>query len=84
MKLLHTRQDIRAGATWALRLRREPLHVKCERGRLWVTLESEPRDFVLGAGESLVVQGPGRLVLLAVDDARFELGPAPRVTHLAA
>lgn len=72
------------GATHAARLGRTPMIVRCARGPLWVTLESEPRDFVVAAGESLVVHGPGRLVVMAVDAACFELGPAPRVTQLAA
>jgi|GEM_PF-5724926 len=83
-KSLDTMRELATGATHALTLRRQATLLHCETGRLWVTLESEPRDFVVRAGETLVVQGPGRLVVLAVDAARFGLGPAPRVTALAA
>ncbi len=75
---------LEGGAIHATRLARAPVVVRCAQGPLWVTLESEPRDFVLASGESLVVQGPGRLVVVAVDGGSFELGPAPRVTQLAA
>ena len=72
------------GGIHAVRLGRAPAIVRCAQGPLWVTLESEPRDFVVAAGESLVVHGPGRLVVVAVEGGCFELGPAPRVSQLAA
>lgn len=68
-----------AGSTHALRLRRGPLVVRCLRGRAWVTLEAELRDYVVNANETLVVQGPGRLVIQALSDAELTLAPAPRV-----
>lgn len=84
MKYQNTNHELATGMTFALTLRRDASVLRCETGRLWVTLESEPRDFVVRAGETLVVHGPGRLVVLAVDAARFALGPAPRVAALAA
>jgi hypothetical protein len=42
-------------------------------GTLWVTLDHDPRDFVLNAGEGVDVDGSGDALVSALDDARFVL-----------
>lgn len=37
--------------------------IRCVSGHLWVTLENDPNDFVLGPGECLHVAGRGKVVI---------------------
>jgi len=76
--------ELAKGATRGARLKREAQVLRCLAGRVWVTLEGEPRDFVLRAGDSMVVQAAGRLVVLALDAAEVTLAPAQRVLLHAA
>lgn len=47
--------------------------VACLAGSLWVTLEGDPEDHVLAAGESLAALPGGRLAFMALRDARVRL-----------
>lgn len=47
--------------------------VACERGLVWVTLEGEPDDYWLPAGESIVARRSGRVVVEAAQLSRIVL-----------
>lgn len=51
--------------------------VSVQAGEIWVTQEGDRADYVLGAGERLVLQRDGLAVLQALADARVAIGPAP-------
>jgi hypothetical protein len=40
-----------------------PVRVECLIGTLWVTMENDPRDYILQRGESVLLQGPGQIVI---------------------
>ncbi|MBS0448397.1 MAG: DUF2917 domain-containing protein [Proteobacteria bacterium] len=42
-------------------------------GSLWITLDHDLRDIVLDAGEGYTVDGPGPVLVSALDDASFLL-----------
>lgn len=44
----------------------ENLHLTCLTGECWITLEGDETDYVISAGESLSVSGPGLLLIEAV------------------
>ncbi|MFB1481458.1 DUF2917 domain-containing protein [Corallococcus sp. RDP092CA] len=60
------------GSLWSRRLRGPSRTFVCEEGQVWLTLEGDPRDHVLGAGETLKVCA-GHVVVQALRDARFNL-----------
>jgi hypothetical protein len=59
------------------------LEVSCARGVTWITQESDPRDLILAAGQSIVLDRPGVAVVYAFKEAVITVGaawqlPAPR------
>ena len=59
------------------------IRVSCVRGVTWITQESDPRDLILAAGQSVVLDRPGLAVAYAFKDAVITVGaawqlPAPR------
>ena len=57
--------------------------VECVSGTLWVTQDGDPRDIVLGPGESFAFDHRGDALISALDDARFLLLEtcAPATAH---
>jgi hypothetical protein len=57
------------------------LSVTCEQGAVWLTVDGNPRDFVLKAGETFETSDRGRLLIYALADSRISLReamPAPQ------
>ncbi|WP_375760979.1 DUF2917 domain-containing protein [Corallococcus exercitus] len=60
------------GGLWSRRLGGPPRTFVCEEGQVWLTLEGDPHDHVLGAGDTLKVPA-GHVVVQALRAARFNL-----------
>jgi hypothetical protein len=59
------------------------IRVSCVRGVAWITQERDPRDLILAAGQSVVLDRPGLAIAYAFKDAVITVGagwqlPAPR------
>ena len=52
------------------------LEIACVRGAIWVTQERDQRDWVLMAGQSVVLERPGLAVVYAFKDALITVGAA--------
>ena len=52
------------------------MEVACVRGATWVTQERDPRDVVLLAGQSVVLETPGLALVYAFTDAVLTVGAA--------
>jgi Protein of unknown function (DUF2917) len=52
------------------------LRISCVRGAAWITQERDPRDLILAAGQSFVLDRPGLAVAYAFKDAVITLAPA--------
>jgi DUF2917 family protein len=50
------------------------LEVSCVRGAAWITQESDPRDLILAAGQSVVLDRPGLAIAYAFKDAVITVG----------
>ena len=51
-------------------------------GCLWITMDNDPRDIVINAGEGFSVDRSGETFISAFDDARFVLlEPAAALRH---
>ena len=48
--------------------------VSCVRGPTWVTQESDPRDLILAAGQSIVLDRPGLAIVYAFKEAVITVG----------
>jgi Protein of unknown function (DUF2917) len=53
--------------------------VCCVRGVTWVTQERDPRDLILAAGQSIVLDRPGLAVVYAFKDAVITVGAASQL-----
>jgi hypothetical protein len=47
--------------------RSKGMQLRCSAGRLWVTLEHDKDDIILGAEQSLDIDEDGRIVISALD-----------------
>lgn len=56
--------------------------ILCTSGCLWLTLDDDPRDVILHAGDSFVAGAPRRALLYALEGSAFVLGAAPQRTSL--
>ena len=56
----------------------EGLHIQARAGTVWVTEEDDARDYIVHAGDDLVVARPGRTVVQALVPAwiRLRMGAA--------
>src|SRR5215467_647222 len=52
------------------------MEIACVRGAIWVTQERDLRDWILMAGQSVVLEGAGLAVVYAFKDALITLGAA--------
>ncbi len=59
--------------TWSGRARAEGLEVRCLAGTVWVTVEGDPEDHVLAAGEVFVACRAGRVAMMAFEPARVRV-----------
>jgi hypothetical protein len=41
----------------------EGQRVTCTSGRIWLTIENDPNDYVLASGQRLVIPSPGKVVV---------------------
>jgi hypothetical protein len=55
--------------------------IDVDSGCLWVTLENDPRDIVLTKGMRFEVDRTGRTVIVAEEDCRLRLTPAPTMVQ---
>jgi hypothetical protein len=59
--------------------------VECRRGELWLTVDGEGRDVILGPGQRYAVTSSAPTVVTALRDSAVHLHrPAPRPSRLAA
>jgi len=52
------------------------MKIACVRGAIWVTQERDPRDWVLMAGQSAMLERDGLAVVYAFKDALITVGAA--------
>ena len=50
------------------------IRVSCVRGVAWITQERDPRDMILAAGQSVVLDRPGLAVAYAFKEAVITVG----------
>lgn len=52
------------------------IQLTCREGSVWITLDDDPRDFVLEAGETFRTDQNRRALIYALQPARIGLAPA--------
>lgn len=67
---------------------REGERIECRTGQLWLTQDGDPRDVILAANQSFVVDRSGPVVVSALEDAAFVYRRetphrAPTLRHVA-
>jgi hypothetical protein len=58
--------------------------IECERGSVWVTLDDDPRDIVLAAGERFTSTSHRRALVSALESSRIAIAvPRPAMSLVA-
>ncbi len=65
--------DLLKGAMMSVELDRRERLVRCIEGRVWITSEGDPRDYVLNPGRTASFRGPGKMVVEAVEESRIAI-----------
>ena len=47
--------------------------ITCRSGSVWITVDNDPTDYVLEAGESFITSDHGRALVYALGEARIDL-----------
>ena len=69
--------------TWAAPVGKDGVDIRVASGSVWVTQATDPEDHILDAQGAMESRRPGRIVVLALSPARFEVvrpWPAARRT----
>ena len=69
------------GEAWSMQSPRAGLIIRCELGKLWVTVEGDSEDHILLAPDSFRVPTRGRVAVLALSPAAIEVTAAPHLAH---
>jgi hypothetical protein len=59
------------------------VRVVCEHGSVWLTVDHDPRDIVLEAGETFVHAGHARALVSAFAESQVRLAPVAAVKAVA-
>jgi hypothetical protein len=73
LKDLQKRFDLVNHQTYRFENRRRPLRVVALRGRIWITDQGDPHDYLLEAGDRLTICPQGQLVAEGMPDGSFML-----------
>lgn len=69
--------ELAEGEAWSTQSPRAGLAVRCESGKLWLTVEGDPEDHILLAPDVFTVPTRGRVAVLALSPSSIEITPAP-------
>ena len=54
------------------------MRISCCEGSVWITLDNDPRDIVLEAGQSFSIQAHRRAIVYAMEAARIRVAEVAR------
>lgn len=74
--------ELKSGATRSWRVTRAGYLLEVRRGRVWATVDGEREDWAVAAGQALLVRGPGRLVVEALEETELTLRAAPKLAAM--
>ncbi len=57
--------------------------ISCLKGSIWVTQEKDLEDYILEEGESFMVTVPGRVIVQALEEARFSVNHSLRKSRFS-
>ena len=57
--------------------------IVCHSGSVWLTQEGDPRDIVLGAGETFVLERRGQALVQALEQSALSFARSARAAHSA-
>lgn len=69
------------GEAWSTQSPRAGLVLRCDAGRLWVTVEGDPDDHILLAPDTFTVPTRGRVAVLALAASSVEITEPPHLAH---
>lgn len=81
MKSPQTRELIPVAKGSLLSLGQGQVEIGCESGSIWITQDNDPRDVVLGRGETFVSDRPGTVLVYALQPAVLTANSLVERTH---
>lgn len=60
---------LQRGELLTLDITHSGIGIRCSSGRVWVTMEGDTRDYVLGAGQQLELRERGRMAITALEES---------------
>lgn len=75
LKMTNAKQHLHKRDVIRIKLAQSGMAVSCQNGVLWVTLSGDHRDYLLTAGQSLVLDQNRQAYLEALRDVDFKITP---------
>lgn len=58
-----------------LRIKSQPLEIYSQEGLVYVTQESDRKDYILASGERMIVRQPGMVIIEAFKNSQVRVSP---------
>lgn len=76
-----TKIPLSKGSMLRIEMTRQSRVISCQAGVYWITQEGDPQDHLLEAGEKLIIDRAGLVVVQGITDGAIYLETSPRLMN---